>query len=63
LRIHPSGCINYIEEATSKTASAANKRWQFLEFEKFYSPPIHGTGSGKPKESLRNDLARRHLLY
>jgi hypothetical protein len=34
-----------------------------LEFNKKYSPLIHGTGSEKPNESPLKSLARRHLLY
>jgi hypothetical protein len=63
-RIHPNSCINHIEESTPKTGKPLpTKDWQLPKFHTDYSPPIHDTGSSKPKESLRYNLARRQLLY
>jgi hypothetical protein len=63
LRIHPSRCINHIGGSTPKTGKPLpTKGGSSLRFT-WTTPPIHDTGSSKPKESLRNNLARRQLLY
>jgi hypothetical protein len=62
-RIRPSRCIYHIEESTAKTGKPLPTRVAAPQVSHDYSPPIHGTGSTKPKESLRYNLARHQLLY